>query len=76
MADWITTNEALDIGRRDYQQVYHVEYLRQLMRTGKVVGRKFGRVWQVNRQSWIDYLKESASSTDSRRGGRPPQSTS
>jgi hypothetical protein len=76
MADWITTDEALEIGEREYQQLYHVEYLRQLMRSGKVVGRKFGRSWQVDKQSWIDYLIAGASSKDNRRGGRPPEKTS
>jgi len=75
MADWITTDEALEIGTRDYQQEYHIEYLRQLLREQKIAGRKFARSWQVNRRSWIEYLEAAANSADARRGGRNPKAS-
>ena len=71
MADWITTDEAIEIGKNQFQQEYHVEYLRQLLRNDRVKGRKFARSWQVNHASWVEYLKSNKDSDDKRRGGRP-----
>ena len=62
MAEWITTNEAAKLSG------YHPEYLRELIRTNKINGRKFGIVWQIDKQSLLTYLKASAESDDKRRG--------
>lgn len=64
--EWITTPEAAE------QSGYHPEYIRKLMREGKIEGRKFGIVWQVNRQSLIAYL-ESMEEIGKRRGPKPSQ---
>ena len=60
--EWIATREAIEICG------YHPYHLRRLIRAGKIKSRKFGSVWQVNRQSLLDYLKEAQDSTDRRRG--------
>jgi excisionase family DNA binding protein len=60
--DWLTTVEAAEISG------YHVIYLRQLIRDGKIEARKFGPVWQVNRQSLTTYIKIARESGDRRRG--------
>ena len=60
--DWITTKEAAEISG------YHPEYLRELIRTGKISGQKFGIVWQVDKQSLLDYLGAGEESKDQRRG--------
>jgi excisionase family DNA binding protein len=60
--DWITTAEAAELSG------YHPVYLRELIRQGKIQGRKFGIVWQISRQSLTIYLKEAQESTDKRRG--------
>ena len=62
--EWITTREAIEIVG---YQPYH---LRRLIRDGKIKSQKFGTVWQVNRQSLLDYLQEAQDSTD---GGRGPK---
>lgn len=50
--DWITTAEAAELSG------YHAEHLRELLRSGKVRGRKFGRlVWQVDRQSLKKHME-------------------
>jgi excisionase family DNA binding protein len=51
MEDWITTSEAAQ------HSGYNAEYIRRLMRNGKLVSRKFGTVWQVSRQSLQAYLR-------------------
>ena len=63
--DWITTAEAAELSG------YHAEHLRELIREGKIVGQKFGIVWQVSRASLLAYVKAGAKSSDKRRG---PQS--
>jgi hypothetical protein len=49
--DWITTAEAVIISG------YHPERIRELLREGKIVGQKFGPVWQINRGSILKYLR-------------------
>ena len=60
--EWITTREAVEISG------YHPYHLRRLIRAGKLQSRKFGTIWQVDRQSLLQYLKEAQDSTDARWG--------
>lgn len=64
--EWITTSEATQISG------YHPEYLRELIRLGKIEGKKFGILWQVNKMSLITYLKEAGESDDKRHGPKKP----
>jgi len=64
MAEWITTKEAADLSG------YHPIYLLDLLRNGKVRGRKFGPIWQVDRTSLLAYVSSAAKSTDKRRGAK------
>lgn len=50
--DWITTTEACQTTG------YHPVHMRRLIRTGKVKARKFGPVWQVSKESLLNYLKQ------------------
>ena len=61
---WITTDEAVEISK------YHPIHMRRLLRQKKIRGRKFGRTWQVSKASLLDYIKQSQSSTDKRRGAK------
>lgn len=51
MADWITTSESAGLSG------YTPEHVRRLVESGKVKGRKFGIVWQVDRASLLAYVK-------------------
>ena len=62
---WITTGEAAEL--TDYEP----EYLRRLLRNKKIQGKKFGPVWQINRDSLLSYLQSSQISDDKRRGPKP-----
>ncbi len=62
--DWITTREAIEISK------YHGDTIRELIREGKIIGKKFGEVWQVSRKSLLAYLKEQ-SKRGERRGPKP-----
>jgi len=50
--NWISVEEAAKISG------YHPEHIRRLIRGGKVKGRKFSIVWQVDRSSFYAYLDE------------------
>lgn len=63
--EWLSIREASDLSG------YHPEWLRNLLRTGKLKGNKFADVWAVNRYSLIAYLKEAGNSEDMRRGPKP-----
>ncbi len=64
MEDWLTTYEAASASG------YNPDYIRQLIRSNKVQGRKWGLSWQVNRRSLEAYLK-TTEKLGERRGAKP-----
>jgi excisionase family DNA binding protein len=62
MAEWITTPEAARLSG------YHVNYLRQIIRQGKIKAEKKGRDWWVNQDSLMEYLNEAQTIQDKRHG--------
>jgi excisionase family DNA binding protein len=48
---WLTVNEAAKVSG------YHPEYIRQLIRDGKVKAKKFSIVWMVDKESLLQYMK-------------------
>jgi excisionase family DNA binding protein len=60
--DWITTKDAAA------KSGYHPEHIRELIREGKIDGRKFGIVWQVNKKSLFQYLENATKQLDRRWG--------
>lgn len=51
--EWLTISEAAKLCG------YHPNYIRLLIRAGKVKGRKYVTVWQVNRTSLLSYLRHA-----------------
>lgn len=63
--EWLSIDEAIWLTK------YHPEWLRELLRNNKVVGRKNGNgVWQVSLLSLFNYVEEAKSSEDRRRGSK------
>ncbi len=60
--EWLTTAAAAELSG------YHPYYLRELMREGKVKGKKFGTVWQISKESLMAYIHVATESGDKRRG--------
>ena len=60
--DLITTREAAELSG------YNADHLRELIRDGKIEARKFGIVWQISKQSLLDYLEAASQSGDKRWG--------
>jgi hypothetical protein len=66
LEEWITTAEAVKISG------YHPQRIRELLREGKVAGRKFGTIWQVKPESLLAYL-EKMDEKGERRGPKPKE---
>jgi len=47
---------------------YNLQYLRRLLRTGKLSGLKIGQIWLIDKDDFVDYL-EAANDTSDRRFG-------
>ena len=47
---------------------YSLQYLRRLLRCGKLAGLKIGRVWLIDISSLEDYLRKAAQAIDQRFG--------
>ena len=52
-ADWITTNQASELSG------YHPDYIRKLLQSNKIIGRKWGFAWMVDRDSLLTYLEQA-----------------
>ena len=67
MADdeWLTIQQASELSG------YHAEYLRIIVRAGKLDAHKFGSVWAISRKSLLSYLKSAEKSDDRRHGPKP-----
>lgn len=59
MADWISVTEAMRASG------YDADYLRKLIRAGKIKARKIITVWQVDRVSLAAYIRQQE-----KRGGK------
>jgi hypothetical protein len=64
MEEWLTSYDAAQISG------YNPDYIRQLIRSEKVLGRKWGNAWQVNRRSLKEYMAKSEKQGQ-RRGPKP-----
>ena len=52
MGDWLTLKEAATMAN------YNLDHLRELLREGKVKGRKVVTVWLVSKSSLTAYLRD------------------
>jgi excisionase family DNA binding protein len=47
---------------------YSLQYLRRLLRCGKLEGLKIGQVWLIDKSAFEDYLEKAVQATDGRFG--------
>jgi hypothetical protein len=62
--DWIALKDAATLAN------YNLDHLRELLREGKVKGRKVVTVWLVSKSSLERYIKEQSKQGE-RRGAKP-----
>ena len=60
--DWLTVQQAAKLSG------YHAEYLRIIVRAGKLVAHKFGSVWAISKKSLLSYLQTAEKADDRRQG--------
>ena len=60
--NWITIQAACQMSG------YNAEYLRRLIRNGKIKAQKVSIVWIVDKASLMEYLSQNQDTTDQRRG--------
>ena len=67
--DWISTEEAAELTG------YHPEYIRHLIRQGKIQVSRKGTMFWIERQSLLAYLRasEKSSKKDKRHGPKGPR---
>ena len=65
--NWITIQDACQMTG------YNAEYLRRLIRNGKVKARKVSIVWVVDQSSLREYVSQNQDTTDRRRGPKERQ---
>lgn len=53
MTDWITTKEAAELTG------YTPKHVRRLVEAGRILGQRFGDVWQVSRSSLLSYQRKA-----------------
>ena len=64
MEEWLTTFEAARMSG------YELDYIRKLIRAKKILGRKWGQSWQVNRKSLSQFLSQ-IENMGQKRGRKP-----
>ncbi len=62
--EWLTVQEAAKLSG------YNPDYLRELIRQGKIKAQKFSIVWMVSSDSFSEYLKK-AQNMGGKRGRKP-----
>jgi len=60
--EWLTVQDAAKLSG------YHAEYVRLLIRQGKLTAKKFGPVWAISKYSLLAYLEIARKSDDGRQG--------
>jgi len=63
--EWLTIQQAAKLSG------YHPEYLRIIIRAGKLDAHKFGPVWAISKKSLLSYVRTAENSIDKRHGPKP-----
>ena len=66
--EWLTVHDAAKLSG------YNPDYIRELIRQGRIKAQKFSIVWMVSRDSFSEYLKK-AQAMGEKRGRKPENRT-
>ncbi len=61
-------NNCISVNIAAFHSGYNVQYLRRLLRDGKLTGMKLGQTWLINRSGFEDYLEKVNHTKDMRFG--------
>ena len=64
----VVLNNLISVKAASASSGYSLQYLRRLLRTGKLVGIKVGQVWLIELAAFEAYLENASKATDRRFG--------
>ena len=64
----IVFNNCISVNGAAYHSGYNVQYLRRLLRDGRLTGLKLGQTWLIDKGTFATYL-ENANRTQDKRFG-------
>ena len=64
----VVFNNCISVKAAAFHSGYNVQYLRRLLRNGRLVGMKLGQTWLLDRIGFEDYLENAHQACDKRFG--------
>ncbi len=64
----IVFNNCISVKGAAFHSGYNAQYLRRLLRDGRLTGMKLGQTWLIDKSAFEDYLEEATHATDQRFG--------
>ena len=64
----IVFNNCISVKTAAFHSGYNVQYLRRLIRNGRLTGMKLGQTWLLDRNGFEDYLEDALQANDKRYG--------
>jgi excisionase family DNA binding protein len=61
-------NNCISVKAAAFLSGYNAQYLRRLLRDGRLTGMKLGQTWLIDKFAFEDYLVEATHATDQRFG--------
>ena len=64
----IVFTDCISVNGAAYLSGYNVQYLRRLLRDGRLTGMKLGQTWLLNKRTFEAYLERAHQTNDKRFG--------
>ena len=64
----VVLNNLISVKAAAMHSNYSQQYIRRLLRSGKLVGLKIGQLWLINKTAYEAYLKNACKTSDRRFG--------
>lgn len=64
----VVVNNHISVEAAAMYSGYSLQYLRRLLRNGKLLGIKIGQLWLIDKNAFDTYLKSTEKATDRRFG--------
>ena len=64
----IVFNNCISVNGAAFHSGYNVQYLRRLLRDGRLIGMKLGQTWLIDKRTFEAYLENAKFTQDKRFG--------
>ena len=61
-------NNCISVNFAAFHSGYNMQYLRRLLRDGKLIGKKLGQTWLIDKRTFEAYLENAHQANDKRFG--------